>query len=30
MISKSTYKFCKVNDSEEATKSSYEMNDLNT
>ena len=30
MISKSTYKFCKLNDSEEATKSSYEMNDLNT
>ena len=30
MISKSTYKFYKVNDSEEATKTSYEINDLNT
>ena len=30
MISKSTYKFCKVNDSEEATKPSNEINDLNT
>ena len=30
MISKSNYKFCKVNDSEEATKPSNEINDLNT
>ena len=30
MISKSTYKLRKVNDSEEATKTSYEINDLNT
>lgn len=30
MISKSTYKFCKVNNSEEATKPSNEINDLNT
>ena len=30
MISKSTYKFCKVNNSEEATKPSNEINDLTT
>ena len=30
MISKSTYKFCEVNDSEEVTETSYETNDLNT